>query len=78
MLRRGDINYFTVDAAGFRRSSHLYRNRILSIKSVNVTSFRIDFMFATTEAYVLHVCSKLSKTIMTSVLKTLILWDFKL
>jgi len=59
MLRRGDINYFTVDAVGLRGASHLYRNRILSIKTVNVT-FRIDFMFATTKAYALHVCSKLS------------------
>ena len=60
MLRTVDINYVTVDAAGLRGASRLCRNRILSIKPVNVTSFRIVFMFAITKTYVSHVCSKFS------------------
>ena len=60
MLRTGGINYVTVDAAGLRGASRLRGNRILSIKPVNVTSFRILFMFAITKAYVLRVCSELS------------------
>jgi len=49
MLRTGVINYVTVDAAGLRGASRLYRNKILSIKPVNVTSFRIVFMFVITK-----------------------------
>jgi hypothetical protein len=60
MLRIGDIHHITVDAAGLIGASQRYRNRIVAIKPVNVTSFQIVIMCAITKAYVLRVCSKLS------------------
>jgi hypothetical protein len=76
MLRTGDINYVTVDAAGLIGASERHRNRILSIKPVNVISFRIVNV-CRSKGLPLACMLRVIITIMTSVLKTFILWHFK-